>query len=77
MVREFQADLYIFPNETHQKFQPRHKAAAYERNLDWFRYWLQGIEVPGPQKSEQYRRWALMRQHMLERAESQEEGRAR
>ncbi len=77
MVRESQADLYVFPNEPHQKFQPKHKAAAYERNLDWFRYWLQGVEVPGPQKSKQYNRWELMRQHMRERAESREEGRAR
>ena len=44
MVRENRGDLYIFPHETHQKFQPRHKLAAYERNLDWFRFWLQGFE---------------------------------
>ncbi len=61
MVREQQADLYIFPYETHQKFQPIHKAAAYERNLDWFRYWLQGFEDASPEKSDQYDRWRAMK----------------
>ncbi|GAB3309903.1 Atxe2 family lasso peptide isopeptidase [Luteimonas notoginsengisoli] len=61
MVRENRADLYIFPHEAHQKFQPVHKAAAYERNLDWFRYWLQDFESGSPEKSGQYERWRAMR----------------
>ena len=64
MVRENRADLYIFPHETHQKFQPRHKAAAYARNLDWFRFWLQGFEPGSPEKSGQYDRWRTMRAAM-------------
>jgi dipeptidyl aminopeptidase/acylaminoacyl peptidase len=55
------ADMYVFPNEPHQKFQPRHKLAVYERNLDWFRFWLQGIEDPSPQKREQYELWRSMK----------------
>jgi dipeptidyl aminopeptidase/acylaminoacyl peptidase len=51
------AELYVFPNEPHLKFQPRHKLAAYERNLDWFRFWLQGYVDPDPRKVDQYRRW--------------------
>ncbi|MGJ4728099.1 Atxe2 family lasso peptide isopeptidase [Luteimonas sp. SDU101] len=61
LVRQGRADLYVFPNETHQKFQPRHKLAAYERNLDWFRFWLQGHEDPKPGKAEGYQRWRTMR----------------
>lgn len=61
MIRANKADLYIFPAETHQKFQPRHKAAAYERNLDWFRFWLQGYESPAPGKRAQYEHWRAMR----------------
>lgn len=61
MIRAHKADLYIFPAETHQKYQPRHKAAAYERNLDWFRFWLQGYESPAPRKREQYEHWRAMR----------------
>jgi len=61
LIREDRADLYVFPNEPHQKFQPRHKLSAYERNLDWFRFWLQDYENPDPHKAEQYVRWREMR----------------
>lgn len=61
MVREDRADLYIFPHEAHQKFQPRHKAAAYRRNVDWFRYWLQDFESGGVEQNAQYDRWRAMR----------------
>lgn len=50
-------ELWAFPGETHVKYQPRHKLAVYERNLDWFRYWLQGHVDPDPLKAGQYRRW--------------------
>lgn len=63
LMREHRADLYVFPHEPHQKFQPRHKLAAYERNLEWFRFWLQGYEDPGPAKRGQYSRWREMREH--------------
>ncbi len=57
LVRRHRADVYVFPDETHIKFQPRHKLAVYERNVDWFRFWLQGYEDPSPEKAEQYRIW--------------------
>jgi dipeptidyl aminopeptidase/acylaminoacyl peptidase len=61
LIREHRADLYVFPNEPHQKFQPRHKLAVYNRNLDWFRFWLQGYEDPDRAKAAQYARWRSMR----------------
>jgi dipeptidyl aminopeptidase/acylaminoacyl peptidase len=61
LIREHRADLYVFPNESHQKFQPKHKLAVYTRNLDWFRFWLQGYEDPDPGKREQYTHWREMR----------------
>ena len=64
LIREHRADLYVFPNEPHQKFQPKHKLAVYERNLDWFRFWLQGYEDPVPSKRTQYVRWRVMREHV-------------
>jgi len=67
LVRSSKADLYVFPNETHQKFQPKHKLAAYERNLDWFRFWLQGYEDPNPVKKQQYTHWRAMRDAMATR----------
>jgi dipeptidyl aminopeptidase/acylaminoacyl peptidase len=54
-------EMWAFPEETHIKFQPRHKLAVYERNLDWFRFWLQGHVDPKPSKRDQYRRWSLFR----------------
>lgn len=56
-----QGDIYVFPDETHIKFQPRHKLAVYERNVDWFRFWLQGYEDPNPEKAGQYRIWRGMK----------------
>ncbi|MGP1680626.1 MAG: hypothetical protein ACTS6J_26165, partial [Burkholderiales bacterium] len=61
LMRQQRADLYVFPNEPHRKFQPRHMLAAYERNLDWFRFWLQGVEDGRAEKAEQYGRWRGMR----------------
>lgn len=54
-------DLYVFPDEHHVKWQPVHRAAIYERNLDWFSFWLQGRVDPDPAKAEQYRRWTEMK----------------
>lgn len=34
--------LYVYPNESHVKWQPAHRLAAYERNLRWFDFWLLG-----------------------------------
>lgn len=61
LVRRHQGDIYVFPDEPHIKFQPRHKLAVYERNVDWFRFWLQGYEDPSPDKAGQYRIWREMR----------------
>lgn len=66
LIREHRADLYVFPNEPHQKFQPRHKLAVYDRNLDWFRFWLQGYRDPSPAKVAQYARWRSMRSSLHE-----------
>ena len=53
-------EMIAFPDEPHIKIQPRHKLAAYERNLDWFRFWLQGAVDPAPAKRAQYQRWRSM-----------------
>lgn len=41
------AELYVFPNERHIKWQPAHRAAIYKRNLDWFRRWLMPSQGQG------------------------------
>jgi dipeptidyl aminopeptidase/acylaminoacyl peptidase len=57
------AELYVFPNEHHVKWQPRHKLAVLSRTLDWFDFWLRCREDPAPEKAGQYRRWEGMRRH--------------
>lgn len=54
-------EAYIFPDEYHVKWQPAHRFAIYNRNLDWFRFWLQDLEDPDVSKSEQYERWRALR----------------
>jgi dipeptidyl aminopeptidase/acylaminoacyl peptidase len=54
-------EMYVFPGEFHLKWQPAHRRAVYERNLDWFAFWLQAKEDPDPTKSDQYRRWEALR----------------
>ncbi len=61
-------DMYVFPGEHHIKWQPIHKQAVYNRNLDWFSFWLQGKVDPDPVKAEQYRRWQDMRRKLEEKA---------
>jgi hypothetical protein len=51
------AELFAFADEPHIKKQPTHKRAVYERNLDWYRFWLKGEEDADPAKAEQYLRW--------------------
>lgn len=50
-----------FPDEDHLIVQPRHRLAAYRRNEDWLRYWLQNWRDPDPAKQPQYERWDAMR----------------
>lgn len=73
MMLDNRADVYVFPNEPHNKFQPRHKLAVYMRNLDWFRFWLQGYEDPAPSKAAQYAYWRSMRSSLHERIAAQRE----
>jgi acetyl esterase/lipase len=51
---------YIYPGAPHVFDLPSHRLASMERNLDWFRFWLQGYRDPDPAKREQYRRWAAL-----------------
>ncbi|MEI9978380.1 MAG: hypothetical protein WDN23_05165 [Edaphobacter sp.] len=35
-------ELYFYPNEVHQLDHPKARVASLQRNVDWFRFWLQG-----------------------------------
>jgi dipeptidyl aminopeptidase/acylaminoacyl peptidase len=54
-------EMYVYPDEYHVKWQPLHRRAVYERNLDWFSYWLQHEEDSDPAKAAQYARWHALR----------------
>jgi len=54
-------EMVIFADEAHIKNQPKHRYEIYQRNLDWFNFWLQDKEDPDPSKKEQYTRWHELR----------------
>lgn len=54
-------DIYVFPNESHIRWQPVHRSATYERTMDWFSFWLQGLEDPDPGKASQFALWRGLR----------------
>jgi len=54
-------ELFIYPDELHHVNQPKHRYQIYERNLDWFRFWLKSEEDPAPSKTAQYIRWRELR----------------
>jgi dipeptidyl aminopeptidase/acylaminoacyl peptidase len=57
-------ELYLYPNELHVRNQPRHRLEIYERNLDWFRFWLKQEQDSDPGKTEQYQRWNHLRDEL-------------
>lgn len=54
-------EMFVYPDEFHTKVQPAHRRAVYERNLDWFSFWLRNERDPDPAKAAQYARWELLR----------------
>jgi hypothetical protein len=63
-------DTYVYPQETHLKWQPAHIHSIMTRNIDWFRFWLQDIEDPSPDKQEQYASWRELRRLQCENPRS-------
>lgn len=59
--RKKPAEMFIYPDERHEKNQPRHRYAIYERNVDWLNFWLRDKEDSNPKKAEQYKRWRELR----------------
>ena len=54
-------DFYYYPYEQHQPEHPQARIMSLHRNVDWFRFWLQGYEGPTLEEADQYKRWELMR----------------
>lgn len=53
----YPVEMFVFPDEFHNKWQPAHRYAVYRRNLDWFDYWLAGKRDDDRAKVAQYIRW--------------------
>jgi len=61
-------ELYYYPNDGHMPDHPRARLESVQRNLDWYRFWLQGYEAPDRSKIEMYKRWRMFkRQQDMER----------
>jgi dipeptidyl aminopeptidase/acylaminoacyl peptidase len=54
-------ELYIYPNELHVINQPKHRLEIYERNVDWFLFWLKDEEDTNPAKTDEFARWRMLR----------------
>jgi dipeptidyl aminopeptidase/acylaminoacyl peptidase len=63
-------ELFIYSNEGHTISQPRHRYEIYERNVDWFRFWLKSEEGQESDKKEQYERWHHLRELQQKIAET-------
>lgn len=55
-------ELYYYPKGSHPLDTPFERVASLERNLDWFRFWMQGYEGKAPDYDpDQYVRWRRLR----------------
>jgi hypothetical protein len=54
-------DFIYFPKGNHILFSPLNRLGSQGGNVDWFRFWLQGLEDPDPKKAEQNKRWRNLR----------------
>lgn len=62
-------ELFRYPDGAHPLDTPFERVASLQRNLDWFRFWMQGFEGKSPQYDPtQYARWHLLReqQHWID-----------
>lgn len=54
-------DWFEYPSEGHMKVSPANKWWIFQRNLDWFRFWLKGEEDQASAKQPQYALWRKFR----------------
>jgi len=54
-------EMYVFPDEHHTKTHPEHRLAIYERGMDWFDFWLRGVESRDPERQGELERWRRLR----------------
>ena len=40
--RHLPVELFVYPGDYHIKWQPAHRLAIYDRNIDWLNFWFRG-----------------------------------
>lgn len=53
-------EMYYYPNEGHTPEHPVARLETMQRNVDWYRFWLEGYVRPDPEDKDQYNRWRAM-----------------
>jgi hypothetical protein len=57
-------DLFFYPYGSHPLDTPFERVASLQRNVDWFRFWMQGYEGMTPSyDQDQYTRWKNLKEH--------------
>jgi dipeptidyl aminopeptidase/acylaminoacyl peptidase len=60
-------EMYFYPDEQHQSDHPKARVADLQRNIDWYRFWLQGFEKKDrPEDPDMYIRWRQLK-HLQEK----------
>lgn len=57
------AEVIVFPRESHVFWQPRHLFLVEERNIAWFRFWLEHYEPSDTGSEDRIARWRKMREN--------------
>lgn len=55
-------EMFSYPTGNHDLDVPSQRVASLQRNVDWFRFWMQHVEgSPPPYDTEQFIRWERLR----------------
>jgi len=54
-------ELYYYPKGSHPLDTPLERVASLQRNVDWFRFWMENYERKNSEDPDQYTRWRAMR----------------
>jgi hypothetical protein len=50
--------MIVYPNEYHNKWQPAHILAMYDRCIEWFAFWLRGEPPADPVRAARWEQLA-------------------
>ena len=59
------ADMFVFPDEHHVKWQPAHRLATYQRSIAWFDFWLKNALPPAGRRLAEAEFWQELRDERM------------